>query len=86
MEEKNQINLVKKTAMIVAGKVLSSPTLYHLAGDVMEPTLKALPRFAIYNQLNAWGRQRDIPQPTQAPFHVWYKRHRSEKNGKETGK
>ena len=72
MEEKNQINLVKKTAMIVAGKVLSSPTLYHLAGDVMEPTLKALPRFAIYNQLNAWGRQRDIPQPTQAPFHVWY--------------
>ena len=34
MEEKNQINLVKKTAMIVAGKVLNSPTLYHLAGDV----------------------------------------------------
>jgi L-lactate dehydrogenase complex protein LldF len=27
MEEKHQINLVKKSAMIVAGKVLSNPTL-----------------------------------------------------------
>ena len=26
MEEKHQINLVKKSAMIVAGKVLSNPT------------------------------------------------------------
>jgi L-lactate dehydrogenase complex protein LldF len=55
MEEKHQINLVKKSAMIVAGKVLSNPTLYRMAGDTMEASLKMLPRFAIYNQLNAWG-------------------------------
>jgi L-lactate dehydrogenase complex protein LldF len=61
MEEKHQINLVKKSAMIVAGKVLSNPTLYRMAGDTMEASLKVLPRFAIYNQLNAWGRHRDIP-------------------------
>src|ERR1700730_15394125 len=36
MEEKHQINLVKKGAMIVAGKVVSNPTLYRIAGDTME--------------------------------------------------
>jgi len=50
MEEKHQINLVKKSAMIVAGKVLSNPTLYRMAGDTMEASLKVLPRFAIYNR------------------------------------
>jgi L-lactate dehydrogenase complex protein LldF len=43
MEEKHQINLVKKGAMIVAGKVLSNPTLYRMAGDTMEASLKSTP-------------------------------------------
>jgi L-lactate dehydrogenase complex protein LldF len=43
MEEKHQINLVKKSAMIVAGKVLSNPTLYRIAGDTMDASLKVLP-------------------------------------------
>jgi len=84
MEEKHQINLVKKSAMIVAGKVLSNPTLYRMAGDTMEASLKVLPRFAIYSQLNAWGRHRDIPQPAKETFHDWYKKHRSQATGQET--
>src|ERR1700729_4336741 len=63
MEEKHQIKLVKKEAMIVAGKVLSHPHLYGMAADATETSLKVLPRFALYNHLNAWGRHRDIPQP-----------------------
>ena len=83
MEEKHQINLVKKSAMIVAGKVLSNPTLYRMAGDTMEAGLKLLPRFAIYNQLNAWGEHRDIPPPAKETFHDWYKKHRSQATGQE---
>ena len=83
MEEKHQINLVKKTAMIVAGKVLSNPTLYRIAGDAMDASLKVLPHIAIYNQLNAWGRQRDIPPPAKETFHDWYKKHRSQATGRE---
>jgi L-lactate dehydrogenase complex protein LldF len=83
MEEKHQINLVKKSAMIVAGKVLSNPTLYRMAGDTMEASLKVLPRFAIYNQLNAWGQHRDIPPPAKETFHDWYKKHRSQATGRE---
>lgn len=83
MEEKGQINLVKKAGMIAAGKVLSNPALYRLVGATLEPTLKVLPHFAIYNQLNAWGRKRDIPEPTQPPFHQWYRKHRSNQNENE---
>jgi L-lactate dehydrogenase complex protein LldF len=83
MEEKHQINLVKKSAMIVAGKVLSNPTLYRIAGDTMEASLKVLPRFAIYNQLNAWGQHRDIPPPAKETFHDWYRKHRSQATGRE---
>ena len=83
MEEKHQINHVKKSAMIVAGKVLSNPIIYRMASDTMEVDLRILPRFAIYNQLNAWGRHRDIPQPVKETFHDWYKEHRSHANGQE---
>jgi L-lactate dehydrogenase complex protein LldF len=83
MEEKHQINHVKKSAMIVAGKVLSNPAIYRMASDAMEVDLRVLPRFAIYNQLNAWGRHRDIPQPVKETFHDWYKKHRSHAAGQE---
>src|SRR5258708_40306694 len=49
MEEKHQINLVKKEAMIVAGRVLNNPRLYRIATHSTETALKVLPRFAIYN-------------------------------------
>jgi L-lactate dehydrogenase complex protein LldF len=85
MEEKHQINLVKKEAMIVAGRVLSNPRLYRIAADSTETALKLLPRFAIYNHLNAWGRHRDIPAPAKETFHDWYKKHRRKAAGKEIG-
>jgi L-lactate dehydrogenase complex protein LldF len=83
MEEKHQIQLVKKEAMIVAGKVLSNPTLYRIAARAAEPSLNILPRIAIYNRLNAWGRHRDIPQPAREIFHDWYQKNRSSAVGKE---
>ena len=39
-----------------------------------------LPRFMLYNPLNAWGRQRDVPQPPASTFRRWYLEHRT-KNG-----
>jgi L-lactate dehydrogenase complex protein LldG len=65
MEEKRQIPLVKKQAMRVAGQVLSHTVLYRTAASAMESTLKVLPRFALYNQLNAWGQHRENPQPAK---------------------
>ena len=84
MEEKHQIPLVKKEAMRVAGQVLSHPALYRIAASSLEASLKTLPRFALYNQLNAWGRHRDIPQPANETFRDWYRKHRSQATGQET--
>src|SRR6204780_1037563 len=83
MEQKHQIPIVKKESMIVASKVLSNPTLYRIAARAAEPSLNILPRIAIYNRLNAWGRHRDIPQPAREIFHDWYQKNRSSAGGKE---
>ena len=78
MEEKHQIKLVKKEAMIVADKVLSHPEIYRIAARSAEPSLNILPRFAIYNRLNAWGKHREIPEPGKETFHDWYSKNRSQ--------
>jgi L-lactate dehydrogenase complex protein LldF len=86
MEQKHQVPLVKKEAMRVAGQVLSHPVLYRIVASSTETSLKILPRFALYNQLNAWGRHRDNPQPAKETFHDWYKKNRSAAIGQETSR
>ena len=83
MEEKNQTQFVKKEARIVADKVLSNPHLYRKATATGETAVRALPRFALYNTLNAWGRHRELPHPVKQTFHEWYKENRSVKGGKD---
>jgi L-lactate dehydrogenase complex protein LldF len=80
MEDKGQIQIVKKEAMTVAGKVLSSPKLYRIATSSTETALKVLPGFAIYNPLNYWGKHRDVPEAAEETFHEWYKSHRLKGN------
>jgi L-lactate dehydrogenase complex protein LldF len=76
MDEKHQIQHPKKEAMIVAGKLLSHPEAYRLATQTANTALKVLPRFAVYNQLNPWGRRREVPAPAYETFHQWYRKHR----------
>lgn len=80
MEEKGQIQSVKKQAMNVADKVLSNPTLYQIATTTTSVALEVLPHFAIYNRLNAWGKHRDVPEAASETFHEWYKNHRLKGN------
>ena len=53
--------MVKKEAMQIAGKMLASPKLYRAAVGTAGTSLEHLPRFMLYNRLNAWGRQREVP-------------------------
>jgi L-lactate dehydrogenase complex protein LldF len=77
MEEKHQFKTPKKAAMILAGKLLSHPEAYRLATQSAETALKVLPRLALYNHFNAWGRHREVPAPAKQTFHQWYREHRS---------
>jgi L-lactate dehydrogenase complex protein LldF len=76
MDEKHQIQHPKKEAMIVAGKLLSHPEAYRIATQAANTALKVLPRFAIYNQFNPWGRRREVPAPAYETFHQWYRKNR----------
>ena len=72
LSERNQLPLVKKEAMQIAGKVFASPRLYRAALAAASKSVDILPRFLLYNRLNVWGRQREIPEAPPTTFRQWY--------------
>ena len=79
--ERNQLPIAKKEAMRMAGKVLGSPKLYRAAVEAAGAGVAHLPRFMMYNRLNAWGKQREVPQAPPATFRQWYLANRAKKKG-----
>jgi L-lactate dehydrogenase complex protein LldF len=79
MAENHELPLMKKASMQAAGALLSHPALYRAAIAAADTALNVLPRFAIYNRLNAWGKHREVPHAPRESFHAWYKRNRSRK-------
>jgi len=43
---------------------------------IADAALAHLPRFVIYNGLNAWGKHREVPHPPAQTFHSWYQANR----------
>ena len=75
--ERHQLPFVKQEAMRVAGKILGSPKLYRAAVETAGASLEHLPRFMMYSRLNAWGRQREVPEAPQSTFRQWYLKNRA---------
>jgi L-lactate dehydrogenase complex protein LldF len=67
---------VKRAAMKAAGALFARPAMYRAAIERTNDALASLPRFAIYNGLNAWGKNREMPHPPAETFHQWYARNR----------
>ncbi len=59
--------------MKIAGAILSKPTAYRWAGKMARWSLGILPRFLLYNRLNVWGKERELPQAPKKSFKEWYK-------------
>jgi len=76
--EHNELSFAKKEAMKLAGKVLADPKLYRIAVKGAETAVAKLPRVVLYNPLNAWGRQRELPQAPKEPFHEWYEKRKKQ--------
>ena len=68
---------VKTIAMIGMSAVLSNPVVFDFAGKAGRFVIKNAP-FMVNNSLNAWSKQREMPEPPEESFREWYK-----KNGKE---
>jgi L-lactate dehydrogenase complex protein LldF len=77
LAEAHEIPLMKRGMMQAAGETLSHPALYRAAILAADSALRLLPRFVIYNQMNTWGRQREIPPPPRQTFHQWWSRNRT---------
>ena len=58
----------KRTAMRLAGWVLSSPWRFRWAGRTARFWLPKLPRWLVLNRWNTWGRQRELPPMPRRSF------------------
>ncbi|UMY17869.1 LUD domain-containing protein [Methylobacterium organophilum] len=81
LAEEHQIPLLKQGMMKAAGAVLSRPAAYRAAIGAADSALKVLPRFAVYNPANTWGKGREMPDAPRQSFHAWYKQNRMSKDG-----
>jgi L-lactate dehydrogenase complex protein LldF len=77
--KQHEVPFVKKAAMKAAGELLSRPAAYRAAIAAADVALAHLPRFVIYNGLNAWGTGREVPHPPKQTFHSWYQANRGPK-------
>src|SRR5499427_7129711 len=77
--KRHEVPLAKKAAMKAAGELLSRPVAYRAAITAADAALAHLPRFVIYNGLNAWGKHREVPHPPKQTFHSWYHTNRGNK-------
>ena len=68
--------LVKRAAMKAVGALMARPAAYRAAVEGANKALARLPRFVIYNGLNAWGKHRETPHPPAETFHQWYGKNR----------
>lgn len=74
---KNGLDEPAKSWVIrLAAKVLARPGWYRLAGKMARRTLAVLPGFMIKNPMNAWSKQRDLPNANGQSFKEWYKKNR----------
>ncbi|MDI2112287.1 lactate utilization protein B [Commensalibacter nepenthis] len=72
LAEEKELSLSKRIIMTSLGKLFAHPKAYRMAVQTGDKLLSYLPHFMVYNQLNTWGRQRDIPTPPKETFHSWY--------------
>ena len=79
ISERGQLPMVKKNGMKLAGRILASPRLYRAAIGAAGTGIEYLPNFMMYNRMNAWGKQREVPAAPPATFRQWYLANRGKK-------
>ncbi len=70
--ETNNTGVAKKTIMKGMGMVFASPVIYRFSGNAARFAVKYMPRFLVYSKINAWGKQRELPEVPEQSFRDWY--------------
>ncbi len=74
---KGLLDRFKVMGLRFAGKVLAHPGRYAFWGGLLRRVLRVFPRFIVYSRSNAWGKDRELPEPPQESFRSWYAKHHS---------
>lgn len=74
--ESGALPFAKRQAMKMAGRLMASPRLFRAAVEATGASVEHLPRVMLYNRLNAWGRQREVPAAPATTFRQWWLKHR----------
>jgi L-lactate dehydrogenase complex protein LldF len=75
VDEKGQLALSKRWLMKLTSFVMKRTWLFNLAGKCARFMLPKMPRFMIYHGMNAWGKQREIPEAPKTSFRDYYRKH-----------
>ncbi|AVR45634.1 4Fe-4S ferredoxin [Christiangramia fulva] len=68
----------KSIPLRITGKIFENPSIFNSVGKIARSSLKHLPRFMVYNNLNGWGKQRELPEVPEYSFKEWYKKQKDE--------
>lgn len=68
----------KQFSMKLMGWLFTHPNLYRKAGKFGRKALQMMPRWMVYNSLNTWGKQRELPEPPKQSFQEWYQQNRQQ--------
>lgn len=74
--ERGELPFAKRQVMKMAGKLMARPRLFRAAVEAAGAGVEYLPRMMLYHRLNAWGRQRELPQAPAQTFRQWWLEHR----------
>ncbi len=72
--QQRQLAWSKRWLMKLTSFVMRRTWLFSFAGKCARFILPKLPRFMVYNGLNAWGRQREIPESPKSSFREYYRK------------
>jgi L-lactate dehydrogenase complex protein LldF len=76
---RHEVPFVKAEVLRLAGALLANSGLYRASLATAGTALRTLPNFVLYNPLNIWGRQRQLPPTPPETFNAWYRKHRLQK-------
>jgi L-lactate dehydrogenase complex protein LldF len=74
LNHRGQLPLRKRLSMKAASFVFRHRWLYQLVGKAARTIVPWLPRFLVYNRLNVWGKQRELPPMPRRSFRELYRR------------
>ena len=71
---KGHLPWTKRLSMKFARLVLGNTWLFTTSGKIGRWVMPKLPRFMVYNRLNAWGKQRELPPMPKQSFREMYRK------------